>query len=59
VKLAMLALPRPEAARREAFARGRMPRANAKGPGQQGWGPRELRSRGGAARPVAMVEGTT
>lgn len=53
----VVARPRPEAARREAFAAGRKPEANAKGPGEQGWGPRELRSRGGAARPAAMVEG--
>jgi hypothetical protein len=58
--------PRPQAARREAPAAGREPEAGAKGPGEQGWGPRELRSRGGAARPVentamratADVEGT-
>jgi hypothetical protein len=46
---------RPQAARREASAAGRTPEAGAKGPGEQGWGPRELRSRGGAARPVEMV----
>lgn len=48
---------RPQAARREAFAAGRRPEADARGPGQP-QGPRAVRTRGGAARPVVTtIEG--